>query len=116
MAVQRDVRSGWAEHRLHPVLVIDEAHLMPDATLPDLHVLPNLDMDSRPLLSLVGVGLPELQDRRQAELVGGGGSWETVSAVLRRCRSTAASEESQASTPPQCDPSAKPGGPAPAAK
>ena len=62
-AVLREVRSGWADHRLHPVLVIDEAHLMPDATLSHLHVLANFDMDSRPLLSLVLVGLPELQDR-----------------------------------------------------
>ena len=62
-AVQREVRGSWSDHRIHPVLVIDEAHLMPDATLSHLHVLANFDMDSRPLLSLVLVGLPELQDR-----------------------------------------------------
>ena len=62
-AVQREVRGSWSEQRIHPVLVIDEAHLMPDATLSHLHVLANFDMDSRPLLSLVLVGLPELQDR-----------------------------------------------------
>lgn len=61
--VQREVRGSWTEHRVHPVLVIDEAHLMPDATLSHLHVLANFDMDSRPLLSLVLVGLPELHDR-----------------------------------------------------
>jgi len=62
-AVQREIRGSWSEHRIHPVLVIDEAHLMPDATLSHLHVLANFDMDSRPLLSLVLVGLPELHDR-----------------------------------------------------
>lgn len=62
-AVQREVRGSWSEHRIHPVLVVDEAHLMPDATLSHLHVLANFDMDSRPLLSLVLVGLPELHDR-----------------------------------------------------
>jgi type II secretory pathway predicted ATPase ExeA len=62
-AVQREVRGSWSEHRVHPVLVVDEAHLMPDATLSHLHVLANFDMDSRPLLSLVLVGLPELHDR-----------------------------------------------------
>lgn len=62
-AVQREVRGSWTEHRIHPVLVIDEAHLMPDATLSHLHVLANFEMDSRPMLSLVLVGLPELQDR-----------------------------------------------------
>jgi general secretion pathway protein A len=61
--VQREVRGSWTEHRVHPVLVIDEAHLMPDTMLSHLHVLCNFDMDSRPLLSLVLVGLPELQDR-----------------------------------------------------
>lgn len=62
-AVQRELRGSWSDHRIHPVLIIDEAHLMPDATLSHLHVLANFDMDSRPLLSLVLVGLPELHDR-----------------------------------------------------
>lgn len=62
-AIQVDIRSQWSEHRVHPVLVIDEAHLMPDATLSHLHVLANFDMDHKPLLSLVLVGLPELLDR-----------------------------------------------------
>lgn len=62
-AIQREVRSSWSEHRLHPVLVLDEAHLMPDVLLSHLHVLANFDMDSNPLLSLVLMGLPELHDR-----------------------------------------------------
>lgn len=62
-AIQTDIRSQWTEHRVHPVLVIDEAHLLPDATLSHLHVLANFDMDHKPLLSLVLVGLPELLDR-----------------------------------------------------
>jgi type II secretory pathway predicted ATPase ExeA len=62
-AIQRELRNGWVEHRVHPVLVIDEAHCLPDATLQHLHVLTNFDMDSNPLLSLVLVGLPELKDR-----------------------------------------------------
>lgn len=61
--IQRELRSGWVEHRVHPVLVIDEAHALPDPTLQHLHVLANFDMDSNPLLSLVLVGLPELRDR-----------------------------------------------------
>jgi len=62
-AIQQEVRLGWSDHRIHPVLIVDEAHLMPDTTLSHLHVLTNFDMDSNPLLSLVLVGLPELQDR-----------------------------------------------------
>jgi general secretion pathway protein A len=61
--VQRELRAGWAEHRLHPVLIIDEAHVLPDATLQHLHILANFDRDANPLLSLVLVGLPELRDR-----------------------------------------------------
>lgn len=62
-AVQREVRHGWSETRVHPVVVIDEAHLLNDATLSHLHILANFDLDSNPLLSLVLVGLPELHDR-----------------------------------------------------
>lgn len=62
-AVQREIRTGFREHRVHPVVVIDEAHLLNDATLSHLHILANFDLDSNPLLSLVLVGLPELHDR-----------------------------------------------------
>ena len=49
--------------RVHPVLLLDEAHLLHQDVLDHLHVLANYEWDSRPLLSLVLVGLPELQDR-----------------------------------------------------
>jgi len=62
-AVQREIRNGWREQRVHPVLVIDEAHLLVDATLSHLHILANFDLDASPLLSIVLVGLPELHDR-----------------------------------------------------
>lgn len=62
-AVQRDVAQQAGDNRVHSVLVLDEAHLMPDTTLAHLHVLANFAWDSRPLLSLVLVGLPELHDR-----------------------------------------------------
>ena len=62
-ALQRECISAAAEHRLHSVLVLDEAHLIPDATLGHLHLLTNFRWDKEPLLSLVLVGLPELHDR-----------------------------------------------------
>lgn len=62
-AIQRDIESLHHEHRVHPVLVLDEAQLMPDTTLSHLHVLANFGWDNEPLLSLVLVGLPELHDR-----------------------------------------------------
>lgn len=49
--------------KLHPVLLLDEAHLLYQDTLDHLHILLNYQWDSRALLSLVLVGLPELADR-----------------------------------------------------
>jgi len=62
-AIQRNIQALHTEHRVQPVLILDEAHLMPDRTFAHLHVLANFDWDSRPLLTIVLVGLPELHDR-----------------------------------------------------
>lgn len=47
----------------HPVFLLDEAHLLHQDTLDHLHILLNYEWDSRALLSLILVGLPELEDR-----------------------------------------------------
>lgn len=52
-----------AIERAHPVFLLDEAHLLRQDTLEHLHILMNYEWDSRALLSLVLVGLPELADR-----------------------------------------------------
>lgn len=62
-SIQRECVNSASEHRAHAVVVLDEAHLMPDSTLGHLHLLANFRRDSEPLLSLVLVGLPELHDR-----------------------------------------------------
>jgi type II secretory pathway predicted ATPase ExeA len=62
-AIQRECASGATDHRIHTVVVLDEVQLMPDTTLAHLHLLSNFEWDSRPLLSLIFVGLPELHDR-----------------------------------------------------
>jgi general secretion pathway protein A len=49
--------------KLHPVLLVDEAHLLYQDTLDHLHILLNYQWDSRALLSMVLIGLPELADR-----------------------------------------------------
>jgi general secretion pathway protein A len=49
--------------RIYPVFLLDEAHLLHQDTLDHLHILLNYEWDSRALLSLVLVGLPELQER-----------------------------------------------------
>lgn len=55
--------SELGRERVHPVLVLDEAHLLHQDTLDHLHILMNYEWDQKPLLSLVLVGLPELDDR-----------------------------------------------------
>jgi general secretion pathway protein A len=51
------------KERLHPVFLLDEAHLLHPDTLDHLHILLNYEWDSRALLSLFLIGLPELLDR-----------------------------------------------------
>ena len=51
------------EQRVHPVFLLDEAHLLHQDVLDHLHILANYDWDSRPLLSLILVGLPETSER-----------------------------------------------------
>lgn len=46
--------------RVHPVFLLDEAHLLQQQVLEHLHVLGNYQWDQKPLVSLVLVGLPEL--------------------------------------------------------
>lgn len=52
--------------RVHPVFLLDEAHLLHQDTLDHLHILLNYQWDSKALLSLILVGLPELDDRLAA--------------------------------------------------
>ena len=49
--------------RVHPVFLLDESHLLHQDTLDHLHILLNYEWDRRALLSLILVGLPELEDR-----------------------------------------------------
>ncbi len=51
------------KERIHPVFLLDESHLLHQDVLEHLHVLSNYEWDSKPLLSLVLVGLPELWGR-----------------------------------------------------
>jgi general secretion pathway protein A len=49
--------------KLHPVLLLDEAHLLHQDVLEHLHILANYEWDSKALLSIVLVGLPETKQR-----------------------------------------------------
>lgn len=48
---------------VHPVFLLDEAHLLHQDTLDHLHILLNYQWDSKALLSLVLIGLPDLDTR-----------------------------------------------------
>lgn len=61
-AVTRHVRELTGDN-VHPAFLLDEAHLMQQQVLDHLHILTNYEWDSRALLSLVLVGLPELDAR-----------------------------------------------------
>lgn len=61
-AINQHVQDLGTE-RVHPVFLLDEAHLLHQQVLEHLHILSNYEWDSAPLLSLVLVGLPELRDR-----------------------------------------------------
>jgi general secretion pathway protein A len=55
--------AALARERVHPILVLDEAHLIPDSSLGTLHVIANFNWDAEPVVSLVLIGLPELGER-----------------------------------------------------
>jgi len=52
-----------AKERLFPVFLVDEAHLLHQDTLDHLHILLNYAWDSKALLSILLIGLPDLDDR-----------------------------------------------------
>lgn len=60
--VTQNVAQLAGEQR-HPVFLLDEAHLLHQDVLDHLHILCNYEWDSRALLSLLLVGLPELRER-----------------------------------------------------
>lgn len=62
-ALSSHVEEQGRERRAHPVFLLDESHLLHQDVLDHLHILLNYQWDSRALLSLVLVGLPELEDR-----------------------------------------------------
>ncbi|GMV73041.1 MAG: hypothetical protein AMXMBFR77_28780 [Phycisphaerales bacterium] len=52
-----------SRERAHPVFLVDEAHMLHQDTLDHLHILLNYSWDSRSLLSLILIGLPDLDER-----------------------------------------------------
>ncbi len=62
-SVSAHIEELAAEQKVHPVLVLDEAHLLTMPVLEHLHILLNYQKDSQPFLSIILLGLPELRER-----------------------------------------------------
>jgi len=62
LSVSKHVEELSRERAL-PVLLVDEAHMLHQDTLDHLHILLNYSWDSRSLLSLILIGLPDLDER-----------------------------------------------------
>ena len=67
--VQAHIEELADERSVHPVLLLDEAQIVPSAMLEQLHLLLNYRMDSRAFLSVILVGLPELRERLARNLL-----------------------------------------------
>ena len=60
--VPKHIEDLASQHKLRVALLIDEAHLLPIQVLDQLHILLNYQRDSKPWLSIILVGLPELRE------------------------------------------------------
>lgn len=61
-SVSSHIQDLALQHKLRVVLVLDEAHLIPVQVLEQLHILSNFVRDSKPWLSIILVGLPDLRE------------------------------------------------------
>jgi general secretion pathway protein A len=61
-SVSQHIQDLATQHKLRVVLVLDEAHLLNVQVLEQLHILGNFERDSKPWLSIILVGLPDLRE------------------------------------------------------
>lgn len=66
--VSQHIEELSCEQKIRPILFLDEAHMLAPQILSHLPVLLNFQMDSRPFLSIVLVGLPELKETLRRNL------------------------------------------------
>jgi general secretion pathway protein A len=60
--VSQHIEELASQHKLRIIVALDEAHLLPIQVLEQLHILLNYQRDSKPWLSLVLMGLPDLRE------------------------------------------------------
>jgi len=61
-SISQHIEDLASQHKLRVVLLLDEAHLLPLQVLDQLPILLNYQRDSKPWLSIILVGLPELRE------------------------------------------------------
>ncbi len=61
-SVSQHIQELACQHKLRVIIVLDEAQLLPIQVLEQLHILMNFEKDSKPWLSLILIGLPDLRE------------------------------------------------------
>jgi general secretion pathway protein A len=61
-SVSQHIQELASHHKLRVIVMLDEAHLLSIQVLEQLHILLNYEKDSKPWLSLILVGLPDLRE------------------------------------------------------
>src|SRR6266496_209134 len=61
-SVSQHIQELASQHKLRVIIVLDEAHLLAIPVLEQLHILLNFEKDSKPWLSIILIGLPDLRE------------------------------------------------------
>jgi general secretion pathway protein A len=61
-SVSQHIQELASHHKLRVIVMLDEAHLLSIQVLEQLHILLNYEKDSKPWLSLILIGLPDLRE------------------------------------------------------
>lgn len=61
-SISQHIQELASQHKLRVIIVLDEAHLLAIQVLEQLHILANFERDSKPWLSMILIGLPDLRE------------------------------------------------------
>ncbi len=61
-SVSQHIQELASQHKLRVIVVLDEAHMLSVQVLEQLHILGNFEKDSKPWLSFILIGLPDLRE------------------------------------------------------
>jgi general secretion pathway protein A len=61
-SISQHIQELASQHKLRVIIVLDESHLLAIQVLEQLHILLNFEKDSKPWLSLILIGLPDLRE------------------------------------------------------